>query len=269
MKRWLIIGAWGVFIIGIGFLLSMVKEYQDNLVIAKPLVTIDMDEDNAFLTEDELLRRLEMAGLLFEGQQKSELKVDSIEAFISGISQVKSTKVYTQIGKDWKIEIGLRKPIARVFNKYQEDFYIDDEGCIMETSGSYTSRVMVVSGEISDRLNGPSVPDFINNDSLISIQNLDEIYRISNYVCYDPLMCSLIGQLHREKSGDFVLVPLVGDSKIVFGEASSEEEVEEKFEKLRIFYEEALPSVGWDKYSEINLKYKDQVVCKLKNPPGE
>ena len=115
------------------------------------------------------------------------------------------------------------------------------------------------------RVNSVPVAEIINNDSLISIRKLDDIYRISNYVCDDPLFHSLIGQVHLEKNGDFVLVSLVGDQKIIFGSAFSEEEVEEKFRKLRIFYEEAMPYEGWDAYSEISLKYDDQIVCKKKN----
>jgi cell division protein FtsQ len=38
--------------------------------------------------------------------------------------------------------------------------------------------------------------------------------------------------------------------------------VREKFEKLKIFYREAIPYEGWDKYEEINLKFKRQIVCK-------
>ena len=122
----------------------------------------------------------------------------------------------------------------------------------------------MASGEIFDRIDGESVPDIINNDSLISIRKLDDIYRISDYVCYDPLFRSLIGQIYLDKNGDFTLVPLVGDQKIVFGKANSESQVKAKFEKLRTFYHEGMPYVGWHTYSEINVKYDGQIVCKRK-----
>ena len=34
-----------------------------------------------------------------------------------------------------------------------------------------------------------------------------------------------------------------------------------KFEKLKVFYRYGLGKVGWDRYSMINLKYHNQVVC--------
>jgi len=41
-------------------------------------------------------------------------------------------------------------------------------------------------------------------------------------------------------------------------------EIENKFEKLKIFYKEAIPYEGWSTYSEISLKYDKQIVCKKK-----
>jgi len=106
------------------------------------------------------------------------------------------------------------------------------------------------------------VPEIINNDSLKSIKKIDEIYRISSYVCNDTLMSKLIGQVYLEKNGDFILIPLLGDQKIIFGSAYSEQEINEKFDRLRVFYEEAMPYEGWDKYNEISVKYEGQIVCR-------
>ena len=115
-----------------------------------------------------------------------------------------------------------------------------------------------------ERSNGIRVPQIINNDTLISILKLDDIYWISNYVCNDPLFQSLIGQIQVEKNGDLLLIPLVGDHVINFGSANSKSEVGKKFEKLKVFYKEAIPYEGWRKYEEISLKYEGQIVCKKK-----
>jgi cell division protein FtsQ len=55
-------------------------------------------------------------------------------------------------------------------------------------------------------------------------------------------------------------VPIVGDQKIVFGSAESEEEVENKCTRLKVFYKEVMPFEGWEKYEEINVKYEGQIV---------
>jgi hypothetical protein len=38
--------------------------------------------------------------------------------------------------------------------------------------------------------------------------------------------------------------------------------LEEKLNDLRIVQKDALTAVGWNKYSSINVKFKDVVICK-------
>lgn len=250
--------------IGIIALLVIVRTIQNERVLEEPEIIVEKIGKDPFLTENELLKKLKLEGLFWEGMKREELNLEAIENYVSAISQVDQVKVYSEIGNDWQIKIKLRRPVVRVFNKYGESFYLDEKGWIMKTTPSHTARSIVASGEIFDRIDGESVPDIINNDSLISIRKLDDIYRISDYVCYDPLFRSLIGQIYLDKNGDFTLVPLVGDQKIVFGKANSENQVKAKFEKLRTFYHEGMPYVGWQTYSEINVKYDGQIVCKRK-----
>ena len=264
MTNWLKISLWSLFGLGIIALMFIISSIQSQRVLDEPDIVMVKSGENPFLTEGELLQLLEREDLFHEGMIREELNIAAIENLIADISQVKSVKVFTEIGSSWKIEVKLRNPVARIFNSVGESFYIDDDGDIVSTTQTHTARVVVVTGAINDRKNGLSVSEIINNDSLISIRKLDDIYRISNYVWYDPFFRLMIGQLHLEKNGDFTLIPIVGDQKIVFGSAETEDEVEAKFEKLRIFYDEAMPSVGWKTYSEISLKYDEQIVCKTK-----
>ena len=57
------------------------------------------------------------------------------------------------------------------------------------------------------------------------------------------------------------LVPRVGNHRIMLGTL---EGFEEQLAYLKLFYEQAIPKMGWEKYSMINLKYKNQIVCTKK-----
>ncbi len=262
MKKWLKRGLWIAFAIAVIVLMQMTQSAQADTVLEEPDVLIHVNGENAFLTEDELKLRLKRNGFTFNGQSQKDLKVSAVEDYIRKMTEVKDVKVFTKLGSKWKIEVTVRKPIARIYNKYDETFYLDEDGFVMNSSSLHTARVVVVTGYIKDKISSVSVPEIINNDTLKSIRKLDDVYRISNYVCNDPLMQSLIGQIHLKKNGDFVLIPLVGGQKIIFGTATTDDEVKEKFKKLKIFYEEGIPYEGWDKYEEISLKYDNQIVCK-------
>ncbi|MGV3630055.1 MAG: cell division protein FtsQ/DivIB [Bacteroidota bacterium] len=265
MKKWLKISFWVLFSIAVVIGLSMSGSAQKEELTSRPRIFIHVDGENAFLTEDEVHTRLVRKGFIYPGQKFDKLPVKKVEDYLESMSEIKTCRVYQNIGKQWNIDIETRKPIARIFNSRGETFYLDDLGHTMATSQLYTARVVVVTGNIPDGAHSVPVDEIINNDTLKTKKILDDIYRISYYVCNDPLLSAQIGQIHREKNGDFVLIPQVGSHTIVFGSAFSDEEVEEKFKKLKVFYEEGLPYEGWNKYDIINLKYKKQIVCKKIN----
>ncbi len=95
---------------------------------------------------------------------------------------------------------------------------------------------------------------------------IDDIYEVANYIKNDTLLNSLITQAYINKEREIELYPAIGNQKILFGTGT---DIADKFEKLKIFYTQGLNSVnGWDRYSTINLKYKNQVVC-IKKETGE
>ena len=55
------------------------------------------------------------------------------------------------------------------------------------------------------------------------------------------------------------LTPRSGRFAVLFGRL---EDVERKFDKLLRFYRSGLPSIGWNEYRTIDIRYNDQVVCK-------
>ena len=42
--------------------------------------------------------------------------------------------------------------------------------------------------------------------------------------------------------------------------------INEKLENLYQFYKQAMPLKGWQTYSDISLKYSNQIVCTKKKP---
>ena len=264
MKLWLKILCWFLFSSLVFLVIRTAKKEESDTEIAYPEVFIDVKGENAFLNENELKNRLKRKGLVYPNQPKDSLNIHKIESFIQNMSEVLEVKVFVNIGNSWKIVIRVRKPIARIFNAYGESYYLDELGYMIRNSYLYTARVVVVSGEIEEHFSKRSVSEIINNKSLKSKSELDDIYRISSYVCKDPFFNSQIGQIYLEKNGDFLLVPRVGDQKIIFGTAHNRLEVSTKFRKLADFYAQGIPYEGWSTYNCINLKYKNQVVCSKK-----
>ena len=76
---------------------------------------------------------------------------------------------------------------------------------------------------------------------------------------HDSFWKSQIGQVFINKKGDAVLIPLLGREEFIFGELTN---YEIKFNKIKRYYEEIAPKMGWNKYQEVNVKFEKQIVCK-------
>jgi cell division protein FtsQ len=87
---------------------------------------------------------------------------------------------------------------------------------------------------------------------------LRELFKIATYVDKDAFWRAQIDQIFVTAESELVLVPKLGNHQIIFGNT---EQMEDKFNRLMLFYREALSRVGWDKYKAINLRYRGQVVA--------
>ena len=110
----------------------------------------------------------------------------------------------------------------------------------MPLSRHYVAHVLVASGQIDEKL------------------ALGDLYKFVLFLQEDDFWNDWIGQIYVDSDNNVELIPRVGNHKVVLG---SFDDYLTKLENLRLFYEQAIPKVGWEKYSEINLKYKNQIVC--------
>jgi cell division protein FtsQ len=68
----------------------------------------------------------------------------------------------------------------------------------------------------------------------------------------------MIDQLSMTRDGRVTLVPHVGNHTVKLGRA---DDYEEKLDNLLVFYRQAMPVAGWDRYRVVSVEYKGQVVC--------
>jgi cell division protein FtsQ len=103
-------------------------------------------------------------------------------------------------------------------------------------------------------LNGVSVLDTSIKHSI-----LKDIFYLVQYINDNSFWSAQIDQIYVDNNDQIDLIPRVGNQVIHIG---TTENIEGKLRSLSAFYDKVLPEVGWNKYSVINLEYKDQIVCK-------
>lgn len=241
------------------------NKQQDALLCTALNVSVNQDNDLYFLDKLDIIQMIKDRGDSIVGQPKSTVNVTEIEKSLNSHSNIANAEAYMSINGEMKVEVTQRKPVVRVMNLDGDSYYIDSDGTFMPLSNKYTAKVLVASGMLSEpfiKRYTYSIAD-IGKDSLLNATSLlDEIYAMANYINADKFWSSQIQQIYINKDRDMEIVPMVGDQKIIFGDTTA---MDEKFKKLLTFYQQGLNTTGWwDKYSIINLKFKNQIVCTKK-----
>ena len=250
-------------VIGLFFSLAFSSRESDKVPCRDIAIEVDHTTDNFFVTEDDVMDMILSKGDSLKGSPITSIPIGVYERHISANPSVKRAEVYTKHNGVFAVKVYQREPILRVLNSEGVSFYLDVEGFIMPTSQSYTARVPVASGFISDKLFEMERHNVNTmSDSLKDSSCLDELFELATFIKTHERWKSLIQQIRVESNGELTVVPTVGDHHILLG---TTDKLELKFKKLQLFYMKGLNKTGWDQYSHINLKYKDQVICTKKN----
>lgn len=238
---------------GLIMLTSFNSKKQESVVCGKVAIQIDHDKDIYFLDESDIKQLLVNAfGDSVKGDKLKNIEVGRIENVIEKNDFVQHAESWLDANGELHINIVQKQPLARVINRYGVNYYITEKGNKMPISAKFTSRVPVVTGNIQEGT---------YNSNMIETELLKNVLGLSRYIQSNTFWNAQIEQIFVTDDNEFILIPKLGDHKIEFGGIN---EMEEKFNKLEIFYKEGLNYMGWEKYATIKLDYKGQVVCDKK-----
>jgi cell division protein FtsQ len=244
-------------------LFGFVGSKRGNAKISKLSIVIDNSEDIRFLNEAEVKTILIEKNLKTIGASNNELEPNKIEKALLAHPAVKSVDAWAEFDGVLHIKIQQKKPIVRVLDLLNNSYYIDADGSYFSTLESFTCRVPIATGFIVDRFHtrNMNVSEVLSNDSLKEVSVTDDIFTYMNLISRDKLLMALTEQLYVNVDGEIELIPKAGPASVLLGNA---ELAENKLARLKVFYRKGLPSVGWETYQTLNLKYSEQIICTKK-----
>lgn len=232
-------------------LLAFTSKKHEETLCKKPIVTVKKYGDNDFLNEKIILTTLFNKGFKLEDQFISDINILQIEEIITQLPEVETAEVFKSIDGTIRIEITERNPVLRIFNNRNQSFYVDHNGEIMPLSKHFVAHTHIATGNINEAYK--TNKQKLNNNSMIS-----QLYKVADFVQKDEFLNSQIVQIDVNKNQDIILIPRVGEQKIVFGNG---EDIEDKFTRLKLFYKKGIKPHELNKYTTLNLKYKQQIIC--------
>ncbi len=238
----------GVFaILGMALVSTSVKQ-KERLV--NNLIVKNQTPDLKFLTNGEIIAIVKNVLGHREDISLQEIDLKTIEKEVRKNEYVKDCDVYLNNLQKIQINLRLYKPVARVINNNSVSYYLNERGLKLPLSNKFTARVPVLSGNINYSL------DSLGNQQSANIAN---VLHFIDHIKKDDFAEALVTHIMVKPNGDIEFVPRTGNHTVVVGEP---EGLDEKFERLKIFYREGLNKLGWDEYEKVILKYEGQIIAK-------
>lgn len=227
----------------LGFAAFYFKDNAQNKVCKNFIVLVKDSLDKKFIQTKDIETLLRKHKLYPVDKPLSTINTLEMEQAIMSNRLVRSVEVYTTQNGSVVASIKQRNPVLRVISYGNRNYYIDSEREVMPISPHYTVYLPVATGNISE--------EFAKN----------ELYDFVMYISNNPTWDAWIEQIVVLSSHNVQIVPRAGDLKVTLGTLDN---FEEKLDKLKLFIDNGLNTVGWNRYSDINLEYNSQVVCTLK-----
>lgn len=217
-------------------------------------ITVADAATNGFINSQEVRNRLKELHLYPKGKELTGVSCRKMEDALLATPFVKTAECYKDEAGMVNVSITQRLPVVRIKSVNNDDFYIDDRDCIMPKS-DYTSDMIIATGYISRTFATRYVSP------------------LARRLMADDFCRNLLLQINITHDLGVELVPRIGNNVIYLGHmpvSKSKSErtalindfVDKKMKRLKAFYKYGLSVAGWNKYSEINLEFDNQIICK-------
>lgn len=247
-KKILAIAIWIVLGSGTVVLLVAAIDRKNSEHIAGVEIHISGVQNNYFIDKKDVLAILQKTnGEKLENANAGVLNLTEMENALSKQPWVKSAEMFFDNNNMLQVKITEREPIARIFTVSGASFYIDSSLTRLPLSPKFSARLPVFTSFPTD------VKVLTKSDSAL----LSSVKIMSEFINAHSFWMAQIDQIDIMPSRTFELTPKLGNQIIRFGDADN---CEEKFNKLFAFYKQVQTKIGWNKYSVIDVQFKNQVI---------
>lgn len=201
----------------------------------------------------DILDFLHESGIAPDGQRCGSIDLQAIEDIVNSRGEILKSDVYNMADGTLRVDVVQRKAAIRLLAEDGRSFYSDYAGFIFPVKSHID--VPLITGniplDVESGFQGP-VPEE-------NRQWLEGAIRMTTWIENHEYWKNLFSQIDVAPGGDFVLYPMDGRQRFIFGDSGS---IEDKFSKIDKYYRCIAPGDTASGYTCINLKFRNQIICK-------
>ena len=242
---------WGSLCSGILVLLVSAVNTENSVTCARVEITIEGKSNLKMVTADEITASLwpERSGIKPVGKKVTDFNLFDLEQQIEKNPWVADADVFFDHHRVMHVKVSQRTPIARLFLPDGASVYLD---------AHYTTLPL----KTTDVLQLPVFTNFTLLKRPLNASDSATMARIvglSNYIMADEFWMAQVETVHIQYDASFELSMQLGDETVLLGKRGDWDNL---LPKLKLTYEKFAHDQSWGKYKQIDLQFKDQVICR-------
>lgn len=246
-----------LFCIGISLLLGATR--REKALLACEHVEVEFKDSLKFVTEKEIKSWLSRNYGVCTGQRLDSLNLGRIEELLLSRGPIVGCEAWTDYEGVLHIEIRQRQPVIRFSYDGDKGYYVDKDGYIFPLHRDYTADVMVIEGDIPVR---PAAGYSGLPSSDRDRQWIDGMLGFEKEIGRSRTWKGLISRTMIRDNGDIALTLGSGDETYIIGDPGR---LDEKLSGIAVYQKKIKPEAGENHYKVVNLKYKNQIICRQKD----
>ncbi len=242
---------WGSLCSGVLVLLVSAVNTEHSVTCARIEITIDGKSNLKMVTADEITASLwpERSGIKPVGKKITDFNLFGLEQQIEKNPWVAEADVFFDHHRVMHINVSQRTPIARLFLPDGASVYLD---------AHYTTLPL----KTTDVLKLPVFTNFTLLKRPLNATDsatMNRIVGLSRYIRADEFWMAQVETVQIQYDGSFELSMQLGDETVLLGKRGDWDNL---LPKLKLTYEKFALDQSWGKYRQIDLQFKDQVICR-------
>ncbi len=207
-----------------------------------------------FVAKEDLEKWLDLDYHAYVGLPLDSVNLDRIEQLVMSRSSVRSCEAWLTDDGTLHLDISQREPVVR-FDDGHNGYYADATGFIFPLQARGSAEVPVVDGKLPLKVERgfKGMPE-----DPAQLEWLRQVIGLVDFI-KDSVWENNIKQITVDAKGDLVLTPWEGRERVIFGEPVR---IKEKLLLMRSYYEAVAPSQDPGYYSTVDLRFRNQLVCR-------
>lgn len=236
IKTILLLAALGYLV----FALVQFSHPAEDVVCSGLDIVMEDTLETAFITEHEVQNIMAQHKLSPDGMKMGDIDLREIEEKLSSSPYIDTVSCYQTANGKLCIQVTPMHPVLHVMTDDGDEYYLDRTGETMPV-GNLNANLCIVTGHFTRKYAA------------------NMLAPLGEYLLHDEYWNLQTQQIVVGKKGHVDLYPRVGEFYFHLGLPTN---LADKLSRARLFYEQGVVNAGWNRYSEVNVEYSGQVVCK-------